>query len=72
MTRDEFDNLLIELSSVHNNWDTRFKLLAEFDEMKARAERAEARLAELEKSYTIQPSETTNWSAEDIIRREGG
>jgi len=43
-----------------------------FDEMKARAEKAEARLAELARPYTIQPSETTNWSAEDIIRREGG
>ena len=35
------------------------------DALLVRAERAEARLAELEKSYTIQPSETTNWSVEN-------
>ena len=50
------------------------KKIAEWDEIevqKARAERAEARLAELEKSYAVQPSETTNWSAEEILKREG-
>ncbi len=39
MTRDE---LLIELSSANIKWDTCFKLLAEYDQLCARAEQAEA------------------------------
>ena len=51
----------ISVSDIEKKYVSRLA----FDEMKARAEKAEARLAELERSYTIQPSETTNWSVEN-------
>lgn len=38
MSRNEFDDLLVELSSVHNSWNTRYRLLTVYDQLCSRAD----------------------------------
>lgn len=53
MTREEFDNLLVELSGAHVKWDTRFKLLAAYDDLTTQRDNFRARCADLESRLDI-------------------
>lgn len=62
MTRDEFDDLLVELSGVHNSWNTRFKLLTAYDQLCDRAKRLESSLVALrEQTRWIRGGDGSHW-----------